>query len=95
MLDFFILGTYNEVKKGGERIKIKEIRKRSKVSPKEFAAELGLSRTSYYNRLKGSQAWTLPELVILSELLKKVSEEETIEIECDASAYSVSIKKIA
>lgn len=81
-------------KKGSETIKVKEIRKKSKVSPTEFASQLGLSRTSYYNRLNGSQDWTLPELVILMQLLKKVSDEETIEIECDATTYSFHIEKV-
>ena len=81
--------------RGVWKIKVKEIRKKLKVSPSEFASELGLSKVSYYNRLHGQQEWKLSELVILAELLKKVSNEETIEIECDAATYSIQIDKVA
>lgn len=87
---------YNEVKrKGVQTIKVKEIRKKLKVSPEVFASELGLSKVSYYNRLHGQQEWKLSELVVLAELLKKVSNEETIEIECDAATYSIHIERVA
>lgn len=87
---------YNEVKrKGVQTIKVKEIRKKLKVSPEVFASELGLSKVSYYNRLHGQQEWKLSELVILAELLKKVSDEETVEIECDSATYSIQIDKVA
>lgn len=81
--------------RGVWKIKVKEIRKKLKVSPSEFASELGLSKVSYYNRLHGQQEWKLSELVILAELLKKVSNEETIEIECDAATYSIHIERVA
>lgn len=81
--------------RGVWKIKVKEIRKKLKVSPEVFASELGLSKVSYYNRLHGQQEWKLSELVILAELLKKVSTEETIEIECDATTYSFHIEKVA
>ena len=81
--------------RGVWKIKVKEIRKKLKVSPSEFASELGLSKVSYYNRLHGQQEWKLSELVILAELLKKVSDEETIEIECDAATYSIHIERVA
>lgn len=81
--------------RGVWKIKVKEIRKKLKVSPEVFASELGLSKVSYYNRLHGQQEWKLSELVILAELLKKVSNEETIEIECDAATYSIQIDKVA
>lgn len=81
--------------RGVWKIKVKEIRKKLKVSPSEFASELGLSKVSYYNRLHGQQEWKLSELVILAELLKKVSNEETVEIECDAVEYSIHIRKVA
>lgn len=81
--------------RGVWKIKVKEIRKKLKVSPEVFASELGLSKVSYYNRLHGKQEWKLSELVILAELLKKVSNEETIEIECDAATYSIHIERVA
>lgn len=81
--------------RGVWKIKVKEIRKKLKVSPSEFASELGLSKVSYYNRLHGQQEWKLSELVILADLLKKVSDEETVEIECDAATYSIQIDKVA
>lgn len=81
--------------RGVWKIKVKEIRKKLKVSPSEFASELGLSKVSYYNRLHGQQEWKLSELVILADLLKKVSEEETVEIECDSATYSIQIDKVA
>lgn len=81
--------------RGAWKIKVKEIRKKLKVSPEVFASELGLSKVSYYNRLHGQQEWKLSELVILAELLKKVSDEETVEIECDSATYSIQIDKVA
>lgn len=81
--------------RGVWKIKVKEIRKKLKVSPDGFASELGLSKVSYYNRLHGKQEWKLSELVILAELLKKVSDEETVEIECDAATYSIHIERVA
>lgn len=81
--------------RGVWKIKVKEIRKKLKVSPEVFASELGLSKVSYYNRLHGQQEWKLSELVILAELLKKVSDEETVEIECDSATYSIQIDKVA
>lgn len=81
--------------RGVWKIKVKEIRKKLKVSPEVFASELGLSKVSYYNRLHGQQEWKLSELVILADLLKKVSEEETVEIECDSATYSIQIDKVA
>lgn len=81
--------------RGVWKIKVKEIRKKLKVSPEGFASELGLSKVSYYNRLHGTQEWKLSELVILAELLKKVSNEETVEIECDAATYSIHIQRVA
>lgn len=81
--------------RGVWKIKVKEIRKKLKVSPSEFASELGLSKVSYYNRLHGTQEWKLSELVILADLLKKVSDEETVEIECDSATYSIQIDKVA
>lgn len=81
--------------RGVWKIKVKEIRKKLKVSPEVFASELGLSKVSYYNRLHGQQEWKLSELVILADLLKKVSDEETVEIECDAATYSIQIDKVA
>ena len=81
--------------RGVWKIKVKEIRKKLKVSPSEFASELGLSKVSYYNRLHGQQEWKLSELVILADLLKKVSDEETVEIECDSATYSIQIDKVA
>ena len=81
--------------RGVWKIKVKEIRKKLKVSPDGFASELGLSKVSYYNRLHGKQEWKLSELVILADLLKKVSDEETVEIECDSATYSIQIDKVA
>lgn len=81
--------------RGVWKIKVKEIRKKLKVSPEVFASELGLSKVSYYNRLHGQQEWKLSELVILADLLKKVSDEETVEIECDSATYSIQIDKVA
>lgn len=83
------------IERGVWKIKVKEIRKKLKVSPEVFASELGLSKVSYYNRLHGQQEWKLSELVILADLLKKVSDEETVEIECDAATYSIQIDKVA
>jgi hypothetical protein len=64
------------------------------MSPEELAAELGLSKPSYYNRISGDHEWKLSELVKLAELMNQVSQGETIEVKSGTDAYSIHIEKI-
>lgn len=76
-----------KTKKRGGRIKVKDIQKQSNLPFDKFAHSLGISKSSYYNRLNGDQPWTLPELIRLSEYSKD------LDIDVDGENYRISIQK--
>lgn len=75
-------------------IRIEDLQDKLNANADVMAQELGLSRASYYLRLSGNQSWKFHELIKLVELLKTVSEDDTIELKSGLNNYSVNIKKI-
>ena len=74
---------------GGDQINLKQIRKSQSLSPIELAKKIGISRSSYYNKIKGNTDWTLKELVTLTEMCG-----EAVEVRSGDENYSVDIKKL-
>lgn len=75
----------------GITINVKSIRKKLKISSEEIADELGINRQSLFYRLNGKRDWKLPELIKLSQLMKTVSDDDVLEIECGGTWYDVKI----
>lgn len=75
----------------GITINVKSIRKKLKISSVELADELGMKRQSLFYRMNGKCDWKLPELIKLSQLMKTVSDDDVLEIECGGTWYDVKI----
>lgn len=60
-----------------------------------MASRLGMSRPTYYLKLKTDQEWTLKQLVDLNEMMHSISQDDILEVDCGKGTYQLEIKKIA
>ena len=75
-------------------INTEELRERLKVSSDEFAAMIGMTRQTLWNKERGLTPWTLPELIQANEIMKQNGIEEHLTVSHDGDLYIVCIKKI-
>ena len=63
------------------------------MTPEELAHMIGYSRTSFYYKLKGKTQWELMDLVKLYDIMKSISEDETLTIKSGDDEFDIRITK--
>lgn len=83
------------MKKGGDELNIKELRKALQVTPEELAHMIGYSQTTYYYKMRGKRQWELLDIVKLYDIMKTVSDDEVLEVKAGGELYEIRITKKA
>ena len=72
----------------------KELREKLKVSTYEFAPMIGITRQSLWNKEQGISAWTLPELIRMTEIMQHNGSEYDLMVSHSGDLYIVCIKQL-
>jgi len=65
-----------------------------KVSTYEFAPMIGMTRQSLQNKEKGKTPWTLPELIVIADIMKANNINEHLTVSKDGIEYDICITKV-
>ena len=81
------------LKKGGDVLNLKEIRKTLNVTPEELAHMINVSRTTFYYKQQGKTQWELIDLVNLYDIMKSISSDDTLTIRSGDDEFDIRITR--